>query len=142
MDALRVVEADPGRQLALDEVAHEIAASRRSLQRAFEAEGITFRQAVTVARIRRAKMLLAQGDIAVHAVCARVGYRSKAEFAKAFKRHVGVRPSEYKRAMRDKRRHEAELRAATPSPSPVLAARVAPAPQYAARAWASGAICP
>jgi two-component system response regulator YesN len=115
-----VVEADPARPLALDSVAREIAASRRSLQRAFEGEGITFRQAVAVARIRRAKGLLAQG-LPVYVVAARVGYQSKAEFTKAFKRHAGTMPSQYKRAMRDQRMHEAE-RAATSSPAPQYAA--------------------
>jgi two-component system response regulator YesN len=109
LDALRVVEADPARPLALDDVAREIAASRRSLQRAFEGEGITFRQAVAVARIRRAKGLLAQG-LPVYAVAARVGYQSKAEFTKAFKRHVGSMPSEYKRVMREQREAEADRR--------------------------------
>jgi two-component system response regulator YesN len=110
-DALRVVEIDPARPLALDDVAREIAASRRSLQRAFENEGITFRQAVAVARIRRARALLAEGSLPVYAVAERVGYMSKAEFTKAFKRHVGVRPSEYKRAMREGRRQQADVRA-------------------------------
>lgn len=120
-DALRVVEADPARPLALDDVAREIAASRRSLQRAFESDGITFRQAVAVARIRRAKALLASGELPVYAVAARVGYQSKAEFTKAFKRHVGVRPSEYKRAMRERDVAYAE-QATTRSRPPSLAA--------------------
>jgi two-component system response regulator YesN len=115
-DALRVVETDPARPLALDDVAHQIAASRRSLQRAFENEGITFRQAVAVARIRRARALLAEGSLPVYAVAERVGYMSKAEFTKAFKRHVGMRPSEYKRAMRDGRRQQAELQATMAPP--------------------------
>ena len=122
-----MVEADPARPIALDEVAREIAASRRSLQRAFESEGITFRQAVAVARIRRAKGLLARGDLPIYAVAARVGYQSKAEFTKAFKRHVGTMPSEYKRAMRERRALEAErhpplaVRPPVVAPSPVAA---------------------
>ncbi|HEX8743313.1 MAG TPA: AraC family transcriptional regulator [Thermoleophilaceae bacterium] len=100
-DALHVIEADPSRPLALDDVARDIATSRRSLQRAFEGEGITFREAVTVARMRRARALLAQGGIPIHRVADRVGYRSKAEFTKAFKRHTGVTPSAYARSLRD-----------------------------------------
>ncbi|HEX8741953.1 MAG TPA: helix-turn-helix transcriptional regulator [Thermoleophilaceae bacterium] len=115
-DALRVVEADPSRPLALDDVAREIAASRRSLQRAFEVEGITFRQAVAVARMQRAKAILARADLPVYAVAERVGYRSKAEFTKAFKRHTGTRPSEYRRAMHEQRHREAEI-AATARPT-------------------------
>ena len=103
-DALRVIASDPARPFELDDVAREIACSRRSLQRAFESQGITFRQAVTVARIHRARTMLAEGDLAVKSVCEAVGYRSKAEFAKAFRRHTGVTPSKYKREMRDRRR--------------------------------------
>ena len=100
-DALHVIEADPSRPLALDDVARDIATSRRSLQRAFENEGITFREAVAVARMRRAKALLAQGAMPIYQVADRVGYRSKAEFTKAFKRHTGQTPSAYARAVRD-----------------------------------------
>lgn len=100
-DALHVIEADPSRPLALDDVARDIATSRRSLQRAFEGEGITFREAVAVARMRRAKALLAQGTMPIYQVADRVGYRSKAEFTKAFKRHTGVTPSAYARSVRE-----------------------------------------
>ncbi len=100
-DALHVIEADPSRPLALDDVARDIATSRRSLQRAFEGEGITFREAVAVARMRRAKQLLADGGMPVYQVADRVGYRSKAEFTKAFKRYSGMTPTEYIRSQRD-----------------------------------------
>jgi two-component system response regulator YesN len=96
-----VIEADPSRPLALDDVARDIATSRRSLQRAFEGEGITFREAVAVARMRRAKALLTQGTMPIYQVADRVGYRSKAEFTKAFKRHTGVTPSAYARSVRE-----------------------------------------
>ena len=100
-DALQVIEQDLGSDLALDDVARHIATSRRSLQRAFGSEGITFREAVAVARMRRAKALLQRGGLPIYAVAERVGYRSKAEFTKAFKRHTGMTPSAYLRANRD-----------------------------------------
>src|ERR687894_223798 len=100
-DALHVIEADPSRPLALDDVARDIATSRRSLQRAFEGEGITFREAVAVARMRRAKALLGEGGMPVYRVADRVGYRSKAEFTKAFKRYSGMTPTDFMRSLRD-----------------------------------------
>jgi AraC family transcriptional regulator of adaptative response / methylphosphotriester-DNA alkyltransferase methyltransferase len=100
-DALRVIEQDLGGDLALDDVARNIATSRRSLQRAFEGEGITFREAVAAARMRRARALLQRGGLPIYQVADRVGYRSKAEFTKAFKRHTGVTPSDYARTHRD-----------------------------------------
>ena len=100
-DALVVIEQDLERDIALDDVARTIATSRRSLQRAFESEGITFREAVAVARMRRAKSLLTDGDMPVYRVADRVGYRSKAEFTKAFKRYSGMTPTAYMRAVRE-----------------------------------------
>jgi len=99
-DALAVIERDLAAKVALDDVARKIATSRRSLQRAFEGEGITFREAVAVARMRRAKALLGESDLAVNQVAGRVGYRSKAEFTKAFKRHAGMTPTAYIRSTR------------------------------------------
>ena len=100
-DALVVIERDLEQDIALDDVARSIATSRRSLQRAFEGEGITFREAVAVARMRRAKALLAQGGMPVYRVADRVGYRSKAEFTKAFKRYSGKTPTDYMRTVRE-----------------------------------------
>ena len=100
-DALTVIERDLENDIALDDVARSIATSRRSLQRAFEGEGITFREAVAVARMRRAKSLLMQGELPVYRVADRVGYRSKAEFTKAFKRYSGQTPTDYMRSVRD-----------------------------------------
>ena len=97
-DALVVIERDLGHEISLDDVARGIATSRRSLQRAFEGEGITFREAVAVARMRRAKLLLAGGRMPVYRVADRVGYRSKAEFTKAFKRYSGMTPTEFVRS--------------------------------------------
>ena len=100
-DALVVIERDLEHDLALDEVARGIATSRRSLQRAFEQEGITFREAVAVARMRHAKALFADGRLPVYRVADRVGYRSKAEFTKAFKRYSGMTPTDYIRSLRE-----------------------------------------
>ena len=100
-DALAVIEQDLERDIALDDVARGIATSRRSLQRAFESEGITFREAVAVARMRRAKALLSEGGLPVYRVADQVGYRSKAEFTKAFKRYSGMTPTAYMRALRE-----------------------------------------
>lgn len=136
-DALRVVEADPSRPLALDDVARQIAASRRSLQRAFEDAGITFRQAVAVARIQRAKALLSEGSAPVYVVAERVGYMSKAEFTKAFRRHTGMRPSEYKRAMREKRRQQSELQRSVAPPAHAFATPPVQAPAGAVARHAS-----
>jgi AraC-like DNA-binding protein len=44
----------------------------------------------------RAAALLADKGLTVREVARRVGYRQPAQFAKAFRRHLGVAPSDYR----------------------------------------------
>jgi transcriptional regulator GlxA family with amidase domain len=44
----------------------------------------------------RAAELLRTERLSVREVAARVGYRQPAQFAKAFRRHLGLAPSEYR----------------------------------------------
>lgn len=86
------------RDLALGGVAHEIATSRRQLQRAFaEVGGTSFSRELRRIRMARAAQLLADGSLPVHAVAALVGYGQAAQFAKVFRSHHGVAPSRFRR---------------------------------------------
>jgi len=90
------LHGDP--DLSLATVAHEIATSRRQLQRALaEVGGTTFSRELQRVRMKRAAELLAGGDLPVQTVAAAVGYRQAAQFAKVFRRHHGVSPSAYRR---------------------------------------------
>ena len=90
------MHGDP--DLSLGRVAHEIATSRRQLQRALaEMGGTTFSRELQRVRMKRAADLLVAGNIAVQAVAAAVGYRQAAQFAKVFRRHHGASPSAYRR---------------------------------------------
>jgi two-component system response regulator YesN len=96
-DAMRVVEERYGSELTLDQVAHEIASSRRQLQRVFaEVGGTTFRSYLAGVRMRHAAELLAGDESPVAAIAAMVGYRQPAQFAKAFRRHSGSAPSAFR----------------------------------------------
>jgi transcriptional regulator GlxA family with amidase domain len=84
--------------LSLATVAHEIATSRRQLQRAFaEAGSTSFSRELQRVRMARAAQLLVGGSLPVQDVAAAVGYRQAAQFAKVFRRHHGVRPSSFRR---------------------------------------------
>jgi transcriptional regulator GlxA family with amidase domain len=84
--------------LSLASVAHEIATSRRQLQRAFaEVGGTSFSRELQRIRMARAAQLLLDGSRAVQDVAAAVGYRQAAQFAKVFRRHHGVAPSSFRR---------------------------------------------
>jgi AraC family transcriptional regulator, regulatory protein of adaptative response / methylphosphotriester-DNA alkyltransferase methyltransferase len=96
-EAARIVEVEYASDLSLDDIARRVASSRRQLQRAFHEIGrTTFRQHVARVRMARAAELLAAGSLTVREVARRVGYRQPAQFAKAFRRHVGVAPSDFR----------------------------------------------
>ena len=96
-DSVRIVEEEYASDLSLDDIAHRVASSRRQLQRAYaEIGGTTFRDHLTGVRMDRAAALLRSERLSVREVAAHVGYRQPAQFAKAFRRHLGVAPSEYR----------------------------------------------
>jgi AraC family transcriptional regulator, regulatory protein of adaptative response / methylphosphotriester-DNA alkyltransferase methyltransferase len=99
-DALRVIEEDYANEgLSLTSVAHEIATSRRQLQRSFsEVGGTSFRRELQRIRMSRAADLLYEGRLSVQEVAAAVGYRQAAQFAKAFRRSHGAPPSSFRRS--------------------------------------------
>jgi transcriptional regulator GlxA family with amidase domain len=103
-DATQVVQTAYGERLSLNEVARRIATSRRQLQRIYaEIGNTTFRDQLTEVRMERAGGLLAVDGtrtLTVREVAARVGYRQPAQFAKAFRGHHGVSPSDYRAGVR------------------------------------------
>jgi len=96
-DAVAIVEREYARDVVLGEIARRVASSRRQLQRAYsEVGGTTFRAHLTAVRMERAAELLAGRTVTVREVAHRVGYRQPAQFAKAFRRHHGLAPSDFR----------------------------------------------
>jgi AraC family transcriptional regulator of adaptative response / methylphosphotriester-DNA alkyltransferase methyltransferase len=96
-DATAIVEAEYADDLGLDDIARRVASSRRQLQRAYAEIGqTTFREHLTAVRMDRAAELLGTLGLTVRDVAHRVGYRQPAQFAKAFRRHHGLSPSNYR----------------------------------------------
>jgi AraC family transcriptional regulator, regulatory protein of adaptative response / methylphosphotriester-DNA alkyltransferase methyltransferase len=96
-EANEIVARDYASDLSLDDIARRVASSRRQLQRAYaEIGNTTFRDHLTRVRMDRAAELLATRMFTVREVAHRVGYRQPAQFAKAFRRHRGVAPSDYR----------------------------------------------
>jgi AraC family transcriptional regulator of adaptative response / methylphosphotriester-DNA alkyltransferase methyltransferase len=107
-EATEIVQAEYGSELSLDDIARRVASSRRQLQRAYaEIGNTTFRDHLTRVRMHKAAELLATRGLTVREVAHRVGYRQPAQFAKAFRRHLGVAPSDYRA---DGARHAARFR--------------------------------
>ncbi len=100
-DAVAIVEAEFASELSLDDIARRVASSRRQLQRAYaEIGNTTFREHLTGVRMERAGDLLASRGMTVREVASRVGYRQPAQFAKAFRRHHGASPSDFRATRR------------------------------------------
>ena len=96
-EANAIVERDYASDLSLDDIARRVASSRRQLQRAYaEIGNTTFRDYLTNVRMERAAELLATRMFTVREVAHRVGYRQPAQFAKAFRRHRGLSPSDFR----------------------------------------------
>ncbi|MGP9725453.1 AraC family transcriptional regulator [Corynebacterium sp. AOP40-9SA-29] len=86
---------DPGAPHALDEWAHRLHSSERTIQRAFLADtGMTFSAWRAQVRLYRSLPLLAD-RVPVASVAARMGYSSTNGFTSAFRRHFGTTPANY-----------------------------------------------
>jgi transcriptional regulator GlxA family with amidase domain len=88
--------AEPLDVAALARAAH---VSPRHFSRSFaETFGETPYQYLLTRRIERARHLLRTTDIQVLDVCMSVGFTSVGSFTTTFRRHVGMSPTEYRRA--------------------------------------------
>jgi AraC family transcriptional regulator of adaptative response / methylphosphotriester-DNA alkyltransferase methyltransferase len=114
-EATEIVDREYASDLSLDDIARRVASSRRQLQRAYAEIGqTTFREHLTRVRMEKAAVMLASRGMTVREVAQRVGYRQPAQFAKAFRRHLGVAPSDFRTS-----------RLAPAASSPATAARAA-----------------
>ena len=105
-EANAIVAHEYASELSLDDIARRVASSRRQLQRAYaEIGGTTFRDHLTRVRMDRAAEMLASQTLTVREVAHRVGYRQPAQFAKAFRRHRGVAPSDFRADRRTQHDH-------------------------------------
>jgi AraC family transcriptional regulator of adaptative response / methylphosphotriester-DNA alkyltransferase methyltransferase len=101
-DAQAEMERRFAEPLTVDDVARAVGTSRRQLQRVFEeVADTTFRTYLAEVRMRHAADRL-DGGRTVAAIARSVGYRQPAQFAKAFRRHHGVSPSEARAVKRDR----------------------------------------
>jgi AraC-like DNA-binding protein len=91
---LERLRAAPHDELSLEKLASEANMSIRTLERVFEETNLTFAQWRQRMRILQALRLLAV-DLPVTQVALQVGYQSPSAFIAAFKRELGVTPSEY-----------------------------------------------
>jgi AraC-like DNA-binding protein len=100
--ALALIHADPARPWTVAALAREVAMSRSAFAARFATlVGEPAMQYVTRVRMQMAVTALRDEGASVAELAGRLGYRSQAAFARAFKRVVGVAPGAIKRQPRD-----------------------------------------
>lgn len=84
-----------------DKIAASLSLGRRTLQRALQGEGTSFRDIKARAIERRARTLLRETDLAVATIAQALGYEEPKSFQRAFRRQTGVSPSAYRAGRTD-----------------------------------------
>ena len=96
--------ADPPR---LPELAHRVGTNARRLTEVFrEQVGMTVFDYLEDLRLERARHLLRNSELQIQLITERVGYRNAGDFARAFRRHFGVSPREYRQGRIEADNHE------------------------------------
>ncbi|MFD4358002.1 helix-turn-helix domain-containing protein [Nocardia sp. NPDC058518] len=100
--AVAAMHADPGQEWTVEGLAKIALASRSGFAARFQAAtGLTPGRYLTKLRIERAQLLLVDHEVPVGTVARRLGYRSETAFGRAFRRHTGRTPSDWRRATRE-----------------------------------------
>jgi transcriptional regulator GlxA family with amidase domain len=99
--AVAAVHADPGARHGIADLAERAGLSERHLQRRFTAElGLPPSAYIERVRIEAARRALAEGDDPVETIARRYGFGTGETLRRAFNRHVGVPPSDYRTRFR------------------------------------------
>lgn len=95
--AVQYIRRKQGFSITVDDVAREVAMSRRFLERRFrKAIGRTLLEEIQLARLERAKRLLLETGHPISLVGKMVGFRSAAYFIKFFQDRVGTTPRRFR----------------------------------------------
>ena len=83
--------------ITLDEVSRQVNVSPYYFSKLFKEEtGENFIDYLTSMRMDKAKELLMKTDKSMKEICGQVGYQDPNYFSRAFKKNVGITPTEYK----------------------------------------------
>lgn len=93
---VRVVRDRPGDGTTLEQWAHRLSVSTRTITRVFHAEtGLSFSRWVSSVRTQHAMSMLGRGD-EIQDIAEAVGFRSVSAFGAAFRRATGVSPGRFR----------------------------------------------
>jgi AraC-like DNA-binding protein len=98
--ALAIEDRHAEPELALGDIARQIATSERQLQRIFaELAASAFRDELAAVRMQHAARLLHDSHMTVGEITRHVGYRQASQFSKAFRRCYGATPTAFVRRL-------------------------------------------
>jgi AraC family transcriptional regulator of adaptative response / methylphosphotriester-DNA alkyltransferase methyltransferase len=97
-DAITILTKNYDKRLSLSELALQVGVSGYHLNRIFKDKvGLTPRLYIEKIRIDKAKELLLSTSATNTDICYQIGYESLSSFYKAFQKHVGCSPKEFRR---------------------------------------------
>lgn len=100
--AIRLAQANPAHPWTVEELAAEVAMSRSGFAASFrQLTGEPPMRYVTRCRLARAASYLADAQTSVSEIARRTGYESESSFSKAFARHFGMAPRDYRRRLQE-----------------------------------------
>lgn len=94
-----VMQRLPTGRFGVDDIAHALGVSRRTLQRRLAREQVVFSSLVAQVQYRRALDHMADTSLSLAEIAVLVGYSEPGAFHRAFRRHAGCGPREYRRTM-------------------------------------------
>ena len=98
--ALEYMRAHCTEHISLANVADNVYVSQWHLSKLINRQtGQSFLELLNIMRIDRAKVLLADPALRVHAIAEQVGYNDVAHFSKSFKKITGKNPGEYRSSL-------------------------------------------
>lgn len=104
--ALQYFHADVPRRWTVEDLARAAGLSRSSFSSRFSQKvGVSPMEYVMQWRMATAKDILSRTDMSLDAVAAAIGYESASAFSTAFRREVGLPPSQFSRAVDGAARH-------------------------------------
>ena len=93
-----LLETCPPEELRIASIARRLNVSERHLRATFKDHfGVSLGEYLLSFRIRRGVGLLMTSDLALKEIADRCGYSSSANFHRAFRKHVGVTPTEFRK---------------------------------------------
>lgn len=93
---MNYLHSNYAKDISLQDIAKDIHLSRNYLATVFKQEtGKTIGEALTIIRLERSKLLLAEGRLSINEIAKEIGYHSSEHFCRIFRRYEKIAPSRY-----------------------------------------------